>query len=153
MDIPYAVNNFSLPQVTVSLINCNSLNMSATAASRKLQRHKLYGITKLRSDIILLSDIRMSNRNSVSCVHDIEKILRSCPYGQYSIICNSSKNSRGVGILYKTSLNLTIIGERRDMDENILLVKASVSGCTFIIGSIYGPNGTDRRFYENLQTF
>jgi exonuclease III len=147
------INSEIFPQLTFSAINCNSLNMSATAAARKLQRHKIYGIAKLRTDIILLSDIRMSNRNNVSCSHDIEKILRSCPYGQYNFIFNSTKNSRGVGILYKNNINLTILGERRDMAENMLLVSASVQGSTLIIGSIYGPNGTDRVFYDNLSKF
>jgi hypothetical protein len=46
------------PTITVSSINCNSLNMSNLGnINHKL---KIYGITRLKSDIILLSDIRLN---------------------------------------------------------------------------------------------
>jgi hypothetical protein len=37
---------------------------------------KIYGIAKLRSDVIFLSDVRMSNKNLISAKNDIEKLLR-----------------------------------------------------------------------------
>jgi hypothetical protein len=48
-------------ELTISSINCNSLNMSNSAKWN--QSIKIYGIAKLRTDIIFLSDIRLSNKN------------------------------------------------------------------------------------------
>jgi hypothetical protein len=65
------------------------------------QFHKIYGITKLRSDIILMSDTRLCNRNLVSAEDDIKKLFLNNPYGQYNAWFNSTQNKRGVGILIK----------------------------------------------------
>jgi hypothetical protein len=48
-----------IPEITISAVNCNSLNMSASSAN--LHKLKIYGITSLKSDIILLSDTRLAN--------------------------------------------------------------------------------------------
>jgi hypothetical protein len=51
------------PTISVSSINCNSLNMSNLGnINHKL---KIYGITRLKSDIILLSDIRLNS--NINC--------------------------------------------------------------------------------------
>ena len=44
----YNYDNF--PVLSITSINCNSLNMSAT--SKNNQTKKIYGITRLKSDII-----------------------------------------------------------------------------------------------------
>ena len=43
-------NYDNFPALSITSINCNSLNMSAT--SKINQTKKIYGITKLKSDII-----------------------------------------------------------------------------------------------------
>jgi hypothetical protein len=50
-----------LDQLNIYAINCNSLNQSVT--SKKNQTLKIHGITSLKGDIILLSDLRLSNKN------------------------------------------------------------------------------------------
>jgi hypothetical protein len=57
-----AENQF--PKITISTINCNSLNMSSIGNLNHLL--KIYGITSLKTDIVLLSDIRMCNTAGVS---------------------------------------------------------------------------------------
>jgi hypothetical protein len=44
-------------------------------ASKKNQALKIHGITKLKTDIILLSDTRLSNKNLVLAANDIKKPL------------------------------------------------------------------------------
>jgi hypothetical protein len=88
--------------IELSSINCNSLNMSHSA--RWNQSIKVYGIAKLKSDIIFLSDTRLSNKNLVSAADEVSKMFLNNPYGQFKAFLNSSRNKRGVGILIEQSL-------------------------------------------------
>ena len=101
------VNNLSLAS-----INCNSLNMSTI--NKSLQKNKIYGITKLRTDIIFLSDIRLSNRNLGSNIRELEGNFLMNPYGAYKFFYNSSMNKRGTGILVKNDIPFLEI--RREAD-------------------------------------
>jgi hypothetical protein len=134
--------------LTLSCINCNSLNMSS--AGKYNQFHKIYGITKLRSDIILLADTRLCNKNLVSAEDDIKRLLTNSPYGQYNAWFNSTKNKRGVGILILKKLSVSVLRVKADRAENYLLLELEMSGERIIIGSIYGPNTLDVNFFENL---
>jgi hypothetical protein len=89
-------NNMNL---TVSAINCNSLNNSGKI--KKMQNLKIYGVTALKTEIILLSDIRLSNKNLISCADELSKLSNTNIHGQYDFVYNSTKNSRGTGILIK----------------------------------------------------
>ena len=66
-------NKMEFPDLSFSALNCNSLNM--TNSMRKIQKLKLYGVTKLKTDVIFLSDTRISNRSNVS---DIKKFKIRC---------------------------------------------------------------------------
>jgi exonuclease III len=142
-----SMQNF--PDITFSCVNCNSLNMSNVAKST--QQKKLYGITKLKTDIIMLSDIRLCNKNLVSAAFDISKVFLSNPFGAYKFYHNSKGNKRGVGILIKNSLNLQIDQEIRDDADNYLLLQGNLGGRTITIGSVYGPNQYDPNFFINLK--
>jgi hypothetical protein len=90
--------------LSFSSINCNSLNMSS--AGKNNQTLKIYGITKLRTDVIFMADIRVKNKNLVSAEEDLKRLFLHNPYGQYEFWCNSSSNKRGVGILIKKKFML-----------------------------------------------
>jgi hypothetical protein len=83
---------FNNEHFTISCLNCNSLNMSNSAKWN--QCIKIYGIAKLKSDIIFLSDVRISNKNLVSASDDISKMFLNNPYEKYNVYFNSSKNKR-----------------------------------------------------------
>jgi exonuclease III len=134
---------------TYSCINCNSLNMSSVGGQAQIC--KIYGITKLRTDIIFLSDIRLSNRNKVSCSNEITKRLNNTPYGSYDFYFNSSSNKRGVAILVKKTLNFSVLDRREDASENYLLLSAEIAGRKITIGSVYGPNSYDANFFIDLE--
>ena len=51
----------TFPEISISSLNCNSLNMSTFSSVH--QKQKIYAITKLKSDFILLSDIRLGKWN------------------------------------------------------------------------------------------
>jgi exonuclease III len=145
----------SSPDITMSklsltfhAINCNSLNSSL--ASKKNQMLKVHGITSLKSDIIFLSDIRLSNRNLISCADDISKTFRTNLNSGYEFFHNSTRNKRGVGILVKHDIDFAVLDRWDEPGENALLLKLSIGGETLIIGSIYGPNETCTDFFDNV---
>jgi hypothetical protein len=104
----FMTSHFDIP-LSISSINCNSLNMSNTGNfNHKL---KMYGVTKLRTDIILLCDIRLSNSQNVLQSIPATTTFRTNPYGSYDFFSNSPKNKRGVGILLKKSCNFSVLEE------------------------------------------
>jgi exonuclease III len=100
----FLVYFFMFPSLTFSALNCNSLNVSTISSMH--QRLKIYGICKLKTDIILLSDIRLqSNKNFHK---EIETQFLINPICSYEFFHNSLSNSRGVGILIKKSSNVIV---------------------------------------------
>jgi exonuclease III len=133
----------NLPQnglsgIKFSSLNVNSLNISHS--NQPMQLRKLFGILKLKSDIIF-------SRNLVSSKDDILRLLQNNVYGSYSAIFNSSKNKRGVGILINNNISFTEEQIVRDDSENILLSWIRINGNRFILGSVYGPNNHDPNFF------
>jgi exonuclease III len=140
----------NLPQnglsgIKFSSLNVNSLNISHS--NQPMQLRKLFGILKLKSDIIFSQDVRLSSRNLVSSKDDILRLLQNNVYGSYSAIFNSSKNKRGVGILINNNISFTEEQIVRDDSENILLSWIRINGNRFILGSVYGPNNHDPNFF------
>jgi exonuclease III len=121
------------------------------ASGKNNQFLKIYGITKLRTDEIFLSDIRVRNRNLISAEDDLKRLFLHNPYGQYDLYFNSSSNKRGVGILIRKKIPVAVLRERADPGENYLLLELEMSGKKAIVGSIYGPNVNDPVFFENLE--
>lgn len=60
-----------MSQLSFGSINCNSLNITTNSSFQK--NLKLYGICKLKSDIIFLSDIRLNTNNGLAKANDVEK--------------------------------------------------------------------------------
>ena len=117
----------------------------------QLQKLKIYGICKLKTDFILLSDIRMVCKNKTSMVSTVKDIFKMNPYKSYRLIYNSKKNSRGVGILIKNSIDFTVTEVKSDDSDNWLLVKGNMSGKIIILGAVYGPNDHNRNFFTTLR--
>ena len=123
-----------------------------SSCNKLLQQSKIYGVAKLKTDLIFLSDIRVCNKNKVSAANDLCNSFITNPYCSYSFIYNSSQNKRGTGILIKSDIIFTEQARRTDRDENFILVRIEIKGKTLIVGSIYGPNKTDPDFFNNLRT-
>jgi exonuclease III len=134
--------------LTFHAINCNSLNCSIT--SKKNQQLKIQGIVSLKSDIIFMSDLRLSNRNLVSCANDLEKVFRTNLHEGYEFFYNSTMNKRGVGILIKSTINFRILDRWDEPAENAILLKLDLGGELLTIGSIYGPNENCPSFFDSL---
>jgi exonuclease III len=121
------------------------------SANKPSHMRKLYGILKLKTDLILMSDVRVSNRSLVSSSKDLISIFRNNQYGSYTTFFNSSQNKRGVGILINNNLTFSEVDRREDREENYLLLKLRVRGNFLIVGAIYGPNDNNPDFFNNLE--
>ena len=77
-----AVENYNIVDISFSCINCNSLNMSHSG--KYMQKNKIYGIAKLKTDIIFLSDVRISNKNKISGYKEICNIFLMNSYCKYN---------------------------------------------------------------------
>ena len=142
--VPKTIHSF--PGISISTINCNSLNVSTVTSYH--QRLKIYGIVQLKTDFIILSDIRLGkSKNTIS---EINKMFLTNPYCSYNFVHNSTGNSRGVGILIKSNLSVLVLAEARDSLENILALRIQLSGTEFVLCGIYGPNNVCPQFFSDL---
>jgi len=90
------------PKLTFGTLNCNTLNMATVTKHVRLR--KFYGIASLKTDIILLSDIRMCSRDGKTDIKFIRETFAINPHCSYNFFDQSRSNKRGVGILVKKSL-------------------------------------------------
>jgi hypothetical protein len=142
------LDTVTAPSLTFSSINCNSLNVSDLGSLHHLV--KLYGIAKLKTDVIFLSDIRLCNAHGVSNFIKIQDTFRTNPYNAYNCYFKSKSNKRGVGILLKIDSDISVLQELKRDDDNSILLKVSHKGSVFIFASIYGPNTHCPAFFDNL---
>jgi exonuclease III len=121
-----------------------------SSSNKEIQLKKILGISKLCTDVIFLSDVRISNRNLVSNKQDVSNLLRTNKYASYHAYFNSTKNKRGVAILFNNNLCFSVEDQLADKDENYILLKTKLRGDTYILGAIYRPNNHDENFFQNL---
>ena len=146
MLLPGNKSVITFPEISVSSINCNSLNVSTITSYHK--KLKIHSIVKLKTDYIILSDIRLGSKKHIA--DDMSKMFLTNPYCSYKFFYNSSLNSRGVGILIKNNLNIAVLGEARDSRENILALRILQQGIEFVLCGIYGPNSICSDFFTDL---
>jgi exonuclease III len=99
---------------------------------------KIASITMMGKDIIFLSDIRLNRKNDN--INDLKNAFLYNGNTSYNFFLNSSKSSRGVGILIKNTLDISDIDVYKDEHENILGIICYISGKKIRLVSIYGPN-------------
>ena len=134
----------AFPELNFSAQNTLSMNVSTKC---KKTDQKITAITKERSEIIFLSDIRLNTSNQSYSSHDLEKKFA---FKGYDFFHNSKGSSRGVGILLSKKLDYTINIARYDPSDNYLLLHVTISNYKMILGAVYGPNGNEDNFYEML---
>ncbi len=138
----------SVPNITFSVQNCNSLNIS-TDCDKQLA--KLIAITALCTDIIFLCDTRL--KNDSSSIDKISKVFLCNNNRNYYLHYNSAHNKRGVGILITCDLPCSITHNFTDIESNILGLLLEMDKYIFAIFAVYGPNDNDKTFFSNLAKF
>lgn len=131
-------------------INMNSMNISTTKNSNRLTKldQKLNFILRDNPDIILMQDLRLCDKKNESIVNKKTLCHR---YGNYIFYSNSSKNKRGVGFLFKRSLNYKIVAEIKSNCENYYIMNIKINKSTIALASTYGPKQQDdRNFFNTL---
>jgi exonuclease III len=88
-----SIKNINL---SVSAINCNSLNVSTLGTRNSKTYLKIEAVTSKRADVILMSDIRIKDKGE-----NIKKLMGLTRNGSYKMYFNSNKESRGVAIAVK----------------------------------------------------
>jgi exonuclease III len=141
------MSNIPRFNLTVSTINCNSMNVSTLGKRNAKTYLKIEGITNKKADVILITDIRASNKGE-----ELKKLMGLTQNGSYKLYLNSSSDSRGVGIAIKRNIQHVI----RDTyvgrgDENALLINIEIKNVVLTIGAIYGPNNNDVEFYRCIE--
>ncbi len=84
----------------------------------------------------------------------IEKIRKLFLYNksiQYDFFHNSSKSSRGVGILISRSLNYSVTRCLKDDNDNKIGLTLKIDDFLGRVFSVYGPNDNNRVFFDNLK--
>ena len=128
-----------MPGLSISAQNCNSLNVSTI----KNQDLKISALAGYKSDIILLSDVRLNGKDQM-----INAKIRLW----YKMYFNSTKNSRGVAILISNQVEHEVFDTVVDPQENRILLKIKIKQSEIVLGSVYGPNldlGCEA-FYEKI---
>jgi exonuclease III len=111
---------------------------------------KIEALSGTKSDIIFVSDLRLGNKNATASTGDISRQFLVNSNGTYNFLSNSTQNKRGVGILYKKELPLSIIRTVSDPEENFLIASVELAGKKIVLVSVYGPNDHNPYFFQNL---
>ena len=107
-------DNLFFPHYSIAAINCNSLNISTISSCHfKL---KLYGIVKLRTDFILLSDTRLNCEIRSQDVRTVNKTFLVNPYKSYNFFHNSLSAGKHI---YNIRYRVNVLNLYRD--RNIYL--------------------------------
>ena len=132
----------TLGDLRIAQINTNSLNCTDPAKMKV----KLISIINLNADITVLNDIRLCDKK-----HLVTNFLRNTEKGNFDFYANSSKNSRGVGLIVNKKANLEVSILYEDENENVLLTSVKKGENFFVLGAIYGPRQQeDLSFIDNL---
>jgi len=150
-ELPIDIESIKMPEITLSTLNCNTLNMATVTKHTRLR--KFYGIASLKTDIVMLSDLRMCDRHGQTDIKFIRDTFAINPHCSYNFFDHSGSNKRGVGILVKKSLVFSCLEVEKDpISDNFILLKAEINNIKVIIGSVYGPNKRDDDFFRRLHT-
>ena len=110
---------------------------------------KVFSITQNKDEIIFLSDLRLNSLNQSVGLKDLLNKITS--YG-YTLYHNSTRSSRGVGILISKKIKHVIRRRIDDPGNNFLLLDTVINEQKITLGAIYGPNDdTNMAFFDNLK--
>jgi exonuclease III len=108
---------------------------------------KVEGITGKGTDVILISDVRASNKGN-----DIIRLMGLTRNGSYKLYLNSNRESRGVGIAIKRKISHEIKNRYEGRgDNNLLMLDIVIKGKRITLGVVYGPNSNDVPFFRDIE--
>jgi exonuclease III len=136
--------------LSISAQNVNSLNISSSLENWEL---KVGAIKKLGTAIIFISDPRLKKKDGFDIVNKLEAALLRGTGRKYKLWFNSSLSGRGVGILIAKDLDTVVEDGMEDENQNILALKCKIKNFSYVLVSIYGPNGACANFFNRQPIF
>ena len=117
-----------------------SINVRGLGTRHKREDVMNY-LESLNCDILLLQDTHLIN-DKLSAFNSLwkGKTYHSC----------FTNNSRGTSILIKSNVQHDVVKEFISEQGNYVIVQCKIDTETYAIGSIYGPNKDEPRFYEKI---
>jgi hypothetical protein len=128
-------------------INCNSMSVTCNNENFEL---KTTGIKSIGADVIFLSDIRLGEINGQTGDLKVGRAFLNGNKRSYKMYHNSTQNKRGTAILIGSNVEHEILNTYKDQTENMIILHCKILGLELMLGAVYGPNGTDRTFFNTL---
>ena len=72
------------------------------------------------------------------------------PVGRSFLVSSFASNSRGVGILVKSSISISINKVVRDIEGRYIILDVLINGLQLILVNVYAPNKDDPDFFLDL---
>ena len=122
----------------------NAISFNARSLNKSIKRRKLFrGLHLRKFDVIFLQE----TYSDVSS----EEFWRA-EWGGDIFIAHGSKHSRGVMILFRTSLCKEVLKVSADKNGRFLIVNVSVNDEEFCFVNIYAPNDQNQQitFYQKM---
>ena len=124
----------------VASINVNGLRSQIVNGISK--RRKIFTwLKKLQIDVILLQETHSSLVDENIWVQEWSGL------GYFS---HGENNSRGVGILIKPALGVSVSKVFADIDGRFIVLQLEYNGSCITIGNFYGPNIDNTRFIKDF---
>ena len=139
--------NLNLTNLNIGNINLRSLNVSNV--NRNETFNKIDLCLAHNPDILYITETKL---HSNDCKLTIEKYLKFRKPCSYLVQFNSTSKSRGVGIIYKSTLNLKILLKISPKDENSLIMKCKLNETEIVLAVVYPPSDAKLDFFNTLKS-
>ena len=128
-----------LDGVTIVAQNVRSFNCADR--SFKKAKSKICNLLSSNPDILFLSEIKLSKKQTKLNLERLAKLAKNGPYTCYF---NSNTNARGVGIIVKNQFCDKVEQVYADPDENGLILKCQKKDLEIFLIGLYLPNQQDQ---------
>lgn len=124
----------------MSTINIASYNLRGIQT--ELKRRKAFNhFHEKKHDIILLQETHSTR--------SVERVWRN-EWGNQIVFSHYNSRARGVAIMFRKSLNYTIIQKIICNDGRYIIIEIEIDGLTCVIVNVYAPNEDNDIFFVNL---
>ncbi len=112
-------------ELSISSQNVNTLSLSQGCDDNL--RTKLILLLSQGHDIIFLQDLRAKTDMKPCNIDKVKNICLNNPFSAYEAYLNSGSRCRGVAILIKKSINLTVNNIINDTNCNYIIIEGSIN--------------------------
>ena len=120
------------------------ISMNVCGFGNKMKRRAIIShLERFKPGIICLSDTRLDENSELMVRNEFE-------YNCFFNSLTSTSNSRGVAIMIKKSLPVTVEKVLKDGSGNWIIISIKYESRIINISNIYGPNEDSPQFFEDL---